>query len=177
MPRGSKPGERRGGRRPGSKNRRTLALEAAVQAIADGATSDELPAEFLRKISQNEKLDMGVRIAAATACAPYFSSKLASVRAEHDHKPRVIYYVSGDPPLTHDEWVEKFCVEPGTAFISDRPFADDNLGQSQDVIHRLEVDALRRENEELKAEIAKLRSEAAMQNDPAVALKKIPVLS
>jgi hypothetical protein len=103
MPRGSKPGERRGGRRPGSKNRRTLALEAAVQATREGAKGDELPAEFLRKVSQNETLDLGVRIAAAQAAAPYFSSKHANLRVEHDHKPRAIYYMSGDPLLTCDE--------------------------------------------------------------------------
>jgi hypothetical protein len=178
MPRGSKPGERRGGRRPGSKNRRTLALEAAVQAMADGARADELPAEFLRKVCQNEKLDLNVRIAAAQAAAPYYSSKLASVRVEHEHKPRAIYYLADEPELTVDQWVERYCIEPGTPFISDRPFADDpGVAQSQDAIHRLQVDALRRENEELKAEIAKLRTEAALRNDPAVAMKTIPVLS
>jgi hypothetical protein len=92
-------------------------------------------------------------------------------------RPRAIYYVSGDPRLTIEQWEQKYCIEPGTPFISDRPFADDNLGQSQDAIHWLEVDALRRENEELKAEIAKLRTEAPMRNDRAVALKKISVLS
>src|SRR5215470_4647200 len=135
MPRGSKKGERRGGRRPGSKNKRTLAIEAAVRQTVEGAKADELPAEFLRKVSQNKKLDLSVRIAAAQACAPYFSSKLANLRVEHDHKPRVIYYVSGDPPLTCEEWEAKYCVEPGTAYITDRPFADDNVGQNQDAIH------------------------------------------
>jgi len=100
MPRGSKPGERRGGRRPGSKNRRTLQLEAAVRQTVEGAkASDELPAEFLRRVVQDEALDLSVRIAAAQACAPYFSSKLASVRLEHDHKPRAIYYLQDSAAL------------------------------------------------------------------------------
>jgi hypothetical protein len=178
MPRGSKPGERRGGRRPGSKNRRTLQLEAAVRQTVEGAkASDELPAEFLRRVVQNEALDLNVRIAAAQACAPYFSPKLGNLRLEHENKPRAIYYMR-EERLTIEQWEQKYCVEPGTPFISDCPFADDDdVRQSQDAIHRLEVDALRRENEELKAEIAKLRTEAAMRNDPGVALKKIPDLS
>ena len=29
----------------------------------------------------------------------------------HEHKPLAIYDVSGDPHLTHDEWVAKYCIE------------------------------------------------------------------
>lgn len=38
MPRGARPGERRGGRKPGSRNKRTLDGEAYARAIVEDAT-------------------------------------------------------------------------------------------------------------------------------------------
>ena len=128
MPRGSKPGERRGGRRPGSKNKRTLAIEAAVRATVEGAkTSDVMPAEFLLQVVRNEDLDLAVRIDAAKACASFFSPKLASVSATVQTKGQ--YWIS-DEPITPEEWIAEYCTEkpdamPGSnvepLLIFDRP--------------------------------------------------------
>ena len=148
MPRGSKPGERRGGRRPGSKNRRTLQLEAAVRQTVEGAkASDELPAEFLRRVAQNEDLDLAVRIDAAKACAGFFSPKLASVNATVQATGQ--YWIS-DEPMTADEWVAEFCTtEP-----------DDAQKLALDSAQKLEMELLTKENERLKEENAKLREAA-----------------
>jgi hypothetical protein len=76
MPRGSKPGERRGGRQKGTKNRRTAEIEAAVAAT--GLT----PKEYMLKIMRDDTLELDQRFAAAKAVAPYCHSQLASVH--HD---------------------------------------------------------------------------------------------
>jgi hypothetical protein len=151
MPRGSKPGERRGGRRPGSKNRRTLALEAAVRATVDGAKADELPAEFLRRVVQNEDLDLAVRIDAAKACASFFSPKLASVNATVQAKGQ--YWIS-DEPMTEEEWIAEFC--------KDEP--DDAQTLALRSPHKLEVE-LRERIAELESEVVRLNEALTLPGD------------
>lgn len=71
--RGSKPGERRGGRQKGTPNKATAAREAAVKA--SGLT----PLEYMLKIMRNRKLPRDVRLDAARSAAPYVHPKRASV--------------------------------------------------------------------------------------------------
>lgn len=70
---GAKPGERRGGRQKGSRNRRTIALEA----ILDKASKlGELPLEYMLKIMRDGKQPRARRDWAAGAAAPYIHPKL-----------------------------------------------------------------------------------------------------
>ena len=80
MSRGSKPGERRGGRKKGTPNRASAAVRA--QAAASGL----LPHEFLLAVCRGEEIDghfptFAERVDAAAKAAPYFSPRLAAVEA------------------------------------------------------------------------------------------------
>ena len=78
MPAGSKPGEHRGGRAKGVKNRASIAREAAVKA--SGVT----PLEFLLSEMRNPKRPVAIRRACARDAAPYVHPKLAAI--EHAGK-------------------------------------------------------------------------------------------
>jgi hypothetical protein len=73
MPRGSKPGERRGGREPGTPNKKT----ALVNAAFDAATSnpDLSPLDFLLEVMRDSSLLPDWRIKAALAALPYVHTK------------------------------------------------------------------------------------------------------
>ena len=75
MPRGSAPGERRGGRRRGTPNRRTIEL----RTLAEGQPQEGTPLEFLTSVYRNEALPLGMRIDAAGKAAPYVHPRLAAV--------------------------------------------------------------------------------------------------
>src|ERR1700722_10774449 len=80
MPRGgSKPGERRGGRKKGTPNKRTLAINAAI------ATA-ETPLDFLLALMKNDKLSLSARMAAAKAAARYVHAPLAAQGAAEGKK-------------------------------------------------------------------------------------------
>lgn len=64
MPRGAQPGERRGGRMPGTRNKRTL---GTLELIGDG----ESPCSFAIKLMRNEEQALNVRLEAARIAAPY----------------------------------------------------------------------------------------------------------
>ena len=111
MPRGSKPGERRGGRRVGSKNRRTLELESAARQTvkdAESPSSGQMPKEFLLAVSQNEKLPLAVRVDAAKAVVAFYSPRLANAHLDADVRGQ--YWIS-DKPMTPEEWEAEFCTE------------------------------------------------------------------
>jgi hypothetical protein len=61
--RGSRPGERRGGRKKGTRNKRTL----AQIALAEG---QETPLDYLLTVMRDETADIDRRMAAAVAAAP-----------------------------------------------------------------------------------------------------------
>jgi hypothetical protein len=67
MPRGSKPGERRGGRQPGTPNKKTALLNAAL----DAATSkpDLSPLDFLLEVMRDSSIPPDWRIKAALAAS------------------------------------------------------------------------------------------------------------
>jgi hypothetical protein len=73
MSRGSKPGERRGGRQPGTPNKKTAIANAAF----DAATSnpDLSPLDFLLEVMRDSSLLPDWRIKAALAALPYVHSK------------------------------------------------------------------------------------------------------
>ena len=73
MARGSKPGERRGGRVAGVPNKRTAETVAAVEA--SGLT----PLDYLLSVMRDADLDRDARVDAAKAAAPYVHAKLAAV--------------------------------------------------------------------------------------------------
>src|SRR4051794_12248205 len=75
MPRGSTPGERRGGRRRGTLNRRTIEL----RALAEGQPREGTPLEFLTSVYRNESLPIDLRLEAASKAAPYVPPRLAAV--------------------------------------------------------------------------------------------------
>lgn len=74
MAKAAKPdGRRKNGRPTGSINKRS---EEAYQKAKKGGV---LPLDFLLKQMRDAKLDLAVRMAAATAAAPYVHAKLQAV--------------------------------------------------------------------------------------------------
>ena len=82
MPRGSAPGEHRGGRRRGTPNRRTIEL----RALAEGQPREGSPLEFLTSVYRNEALPIDLRIDAAGKAAPYVHPRLTAVTLGGDGK-------------------------------------------------------------------------------------------
>src|SRR5258705_11068771 len=79
MPRGSKPGERRGGRQRGTPNKATVAKTAALAAACADPTIT--PIQFLLWVMRDAKAPIGLRVQVARAAAPlvHGKSKIASV--------------------------------------------------------------------------------------------------
>jgi hypothetical protein len=83
--RGSRPGERRGGRPKGGLNKRTIALRAGLEAA--GAPTDQAtpPFQFLSDVMNNEGNELSVRVDAAKALMPYTNFRKGMVdQAGHD---------------------------------------------------------------------------------------------
>jgi hypothetical protein len=76
--RGSRPGERRGGRKPGTPNKATAAKAAAI--AASGLT----PLDYMLGVLRDETAEPVARMDAAARAAPYVHPKLASI--EHGGK-------------------------------------------------------------------------------------------
>ncbi len=109
----TKPTGRPPGRPTGMKNKRTLAVEAAMRAAA-AALNETVPGAFdgdahafLMAVYKDPSRPIELRVDAAKAAVRYEKPALASVdmtsRNEH-----VIYAVS-DEPLTPEEWEAQFC--------------------------------------------------------------------
>src|SRR5215469_1914210 len=78
MPRGSRPGERRGGRKPGTPNKKTLLKNAVFLAAAGGGTAAEpnrSPLDFMLALMRDPQVDLDDRIDLAEAAAPYVLTK------------------------------------------------------------------------------------------------------
>jgi hypothetical protein len=71
-------GRKTGGRRPGSKNKATLARE---KALADLVVDSKDPVSFFSSIMRDEAAPFEKREAAADRLLPYFHPKLASIEA------------------------------------------------------------------------------------------------
>jgi hypothetical protein len=80
MPRGSKPGERRGGRQRGTLNKTTALKRAALSAASAGPHSS--PLDFLLGIMRDQKAPTDLRIKVARAAAPLVHGKLKIASVE-----------------------------------------------------------------------------------------------
>jgi len=90
MARGSKPGERRGGRKKGTPNKITT-----VQREIAAATG-ELPCDYMLRIMRDKSVADDRRDRMAAAAAPFYHPKFANV--EHTGKdggPIALEFVSG----------------------------------------------------------------------------------
>ena len=73
MPRGAKPGQGRGGRPPGSKNRKTLLKQSSLAAAA--ADPNISPKDFLLKVMRDPSAPIELRLQAARIAAPLCHAK------------------------------------------------------------------------------------------------------
>jgi hypothetical protein len=73
MPRGSKPGERRGGRQRGTPNKLTALRNAAIGAAT--ANSNTSPLDFLLRLMRDPNLTLDLRVDLATTAAPFVHGK------------------------------------------------------------------------------------------------------
>jgi hypothetical protein len=78
---GSKPGERRGGRQRGARNKATLAVLAIE---AEVAASGETPREYMLRVMRDPTAEAVRRDAMAKAAAPYVHPTFASIRHSGD---------------------------------------------------------------------------------------------
>lgn len=78
--RGSKPGERRGGRQKGTRNKKTEELLGEVKA------GGIMPLDYLLQVMRDEGAEEARRIDAAKAAAPYVHPKLQPVDKDGDTK-------------------------------------------------------------------------------------------
>ena len=108
MPRGSRPGERRGGRQAGTKNKRTKELERAT-AVAAEAIADAIPEAFagdahafLMTVYKDPSHPLPVRLDAAGKAIRFEKPALAQIEQtlDGDMTHRVI---SADP-LSSEDW-------------------------------------------------------------------------
>ena len=95
MPRGSRPGERRGGRQKGTRNIKTLESEQASEAAAK-KLHEIIPEAFkgdghtlLMAIYKDPEYPADVRIDAAKAALPYEKPRLAAIHATVDPDVRM----------------------------------------------------------------------------------------
>ena len=86
MPRGSKPGERRGGRKLGTPNKKTVLRKAAFAAAA--ANPDSSPIDFLLNLMRDKTTPPDLRLQIAQTAAPYLHDKPG--RAEASARPKPI---------------------------------------------------------------------------------------
>jgi hypothetical protein len=75
MPRGSKPGERRGGRQLGTPNKKTALRNAAISAVA--ASPNTSPLDFLLGLMRDSNLPLEYRAKVAMTALPFVHTKAA----------------------------------------------------------------------------------------------------
>ncbi len=74
MSRGSKPGERRGGRKTGTPNKKTLLRNAFIDAVA--ADPNLPPLDFFLRLMRQPTLPLAIRVHAAEEALPFVHAKL-----------------------------------------------------------------------------------------------------
>ena len=109
-------GFKTGGRKKGSKNKRTLLLEGAARLIQDdakqilGDKTFEGDAHALLALTyKNESLPLAVRLDAAKAAIRFEKPVMSPVGARESND-NVVYEIS-DKPLTMDEWEKQYCTK------------------------------------------------------------------
>src|SRR5215212_2446517 len=108
--RGSKPGERRGGRKAGTPNKRTIEREQAARDTIAQVTQAMQAAELgpfegdahalLVTVYKDTRLPIDLRVDAAKAAIRYEKPKLAQVQAKVEGN--VAAYVIGGAPMTEE---------------------------------------------------------------------------
>lgn len=78
MPRGSRPGERRGGRQRGTPNKKTLIKNAVFLAAAEDPNRS--PLDFMLALMRNSQVPLDMRIDMAAAAAPFVHARPEPVR-------------------------------------------------------------------------------------------------
>ncbi len=78
MPRGSKPGERRGGRQRGTPNKKTVLKDAVFSAAASHPNAS--PLDFMLGLMRDPKVPTDLRIEMAAAAAPFVHPRLKPPR-------------------------------------------------------------------------------------------------
>ncbi len=96
---GAKPGERRGGRQKGIRNKRTAEKLAAIEA------SGETPMDYMLRIMRDPHVGHERRDRMAGQVAPYVHPKLTQIQGDKDK------------PLTVVSKIERIIVDP---LIEDR---------------------------------------------------------
>ena len=102
MSRGSKPGERRGGRKLGTPNKKTLLRNAFIDAVA--ADPNLLPLDFFLRLMHQPTLPLAIRVHAAEEALPFVHAKPrppkklpAPLAQNGSSKPRVKLRHKTDP--------------------------------------------------------------------------------
>jgi hypothetical protein len=107
-------GRKTGGRKPGSKNKRTLAMQAQAQETAekikealgtDAAFAGDAHA-LLMAVYKNEQMPMEMRLDAAKSAVRYEKPALSSVDQKGDTAPRYIAYLP-QVSTTPEEWLSQ----------------------------------------------------------------------
>ena len=84
MPRGSRPGERRGGRQRGTPNKKTVLKNAVFMAAAQ--EPNRSPLDFMLALMRDPQVDLDDRIELAAKAAPFVHARPAPVRTSDDLK-------------------------------------------------------------------------------------------
>jgi hypothetical protein len=95
---GSRPGERRGGRKKGTPNRATTAVAIKAEVAASG----EVPLDYMLRVMRDESVEPSRRDEMAKAAAPYVHPKLAATELQHSGKGgdpliRLLAEIDGNP--------------------------------------------------------------------------------
>jgi hypothetical protein len=83
MPRGSRPGERRGGRALGTPNKKTLVKNAVFLAAA--SDPNRTPLEFMLALMRDPQVPLHLRLDMAAAAAPLVHARPRAPRRERPH--------------------------------------------------------------------------------------------
>jgi len=93
-----------GGRKAGTRNKKTAEL---IKAVESGGIT---PLDYMLSILRDENKTESVRLQAAKDAAPYVHQKLQSIEMESNITTN---HVVSDKPLDVDEWIEKYGTEEG----------------------------------------------------------------
>jgi hypothetical protein len=141
-----------GGRQKGSRNRATVAVEAAVaDAVAKSDPAGQEPKDFLLEIMRDKAYPLSTRMEAARIVSPFIHQRLEAkeIRAE----VLGVQYQIADQPGDDADWIQRYC-QPGT--IAERA---DNVALK---IAQLQNEELTREVDRLRDELTKAKQQAAL---------------
>jgi hypothetical protein len=100
MPRGSRPGERRGGRQRGTPNKTTLLKNAVFCAAADPNRS---PLDFMLALMRDPQVPLDLRIGMAAAAAPLIHARPRASGRSRPHPMELRARGAKTPPLSRPE--------------------------------------------------------------------------